>query len=112
VRRGRRGGLLHAVFGKGWRANSCAVGRQMRKADGGLAALATFVEQAGGSEFLIGGKLTLADIAIGAVLGWLSLRWPVSGFNLLIEGLVKVELVSLILNLACRTISGRRSIRG
>ncbi|KAF2485802.1 glutathione S-transferase [Neohortaea acidophila] len=50
--------------------------RQMRKADGGLQALATFVDQAGGGEFLIGNKLTLADIAIASVLGWLSLRWP------------------------------------
>ena len=48
----------------------------MRKADGGLAALATFVDQAGGSEFLLDNKLTLADIAIGSCLGWLSLRWP------------------------------------
>ncbi|KAK3723474.1 hypothetical protein LTR37_001726 [Vermiconidia calcicola] len=50
--------------------------RQMRKADGGLQALASFVEQAGGNEFLIDNKLTLADVAIGSVLGWLSLRWP------------------------------------
>ena len=50
--------------------------RQMRKADGGLQALATWVDQAGGNEFLIDNKLTLADIAIGSVLGWLSLRWP------------------------------------
>ena len=48
----------------------------MRKADGGLQALATFVDQAGDSEFLIDNKLTLADIAIVPVLGWLSLRWP------------------------------------
>lgn len=48
----------------------------MRKADGGLQALATFVDQAGGNEFLIDNKLTLADIAIASVLGWLSLRWP------------------------------------
>ena len=50
----------------------------MRKADGGLQALATFVDQAGGdkADFLIGNKLTLADIAAGSVLGWLSLRWP------------------------------------
>lgn len=48
----------------------------MRKADGGLQALATFVDQAGGGEFLIGNKLTLADIAIASVLGWLSIRWP------------------------------------
>ncbi|KAK5173809.1 uncharacterized protein LTR77_002490 [Saxophila tyrrhenica] len=50
--------------------------RQMRKADGGLRALATFVEQAGGGGFLIGERLTLADIAVGSALGWLSLRWP------------------------------------
>lgn len=48
----------------------------MRKADGGLQALATFVDQSGGGEFLIDNKLTLADIAIASVLGWLSLRWP------------------------------------
>jgi glutathione S-transferase len=52
------------------------VGRQMRKANGGLQALATFVDQAGDIEFLIGNKLSLADIAIASVLGWLSLRWP------------------------------------
>jgi glutathione S-transferase len=48
----------------------------MRKANGGLQALATWVDQGGGKEFLIGDRLTLADIAIGSVLGWLSLRWP------------------------------------
>lgn len=50
----------------------------MRKADGGLQALATFVDQAGGNkaEYLIGNKLSLADIAAASVLGWLSLRWP------------------------------------
>ena len=48
----------------------------MRKADGGLQALASCVDQSGGSEFLIGNRLTLADMAIASVLGWLSLRWP------------------------------------
>ena len=48
----------------------------MRKVDGGLQALAAFVAQAGGGEFLIGNQLTLADIAIGSMLGWFSLRWP------------------------------------
>ena len=48
----------------------------MRKAEGGLEALATFVDEAGGNDFLIGNKLTLADIAIGSMLGWVSLRWP------------------------------------
>lgn len=51
----------------------------MRKASGGLSALATWVDQAsadGEKKFLIGDKLTLADIAIGSVLGWLTVRWP------------------------------------
>ena len=46
----------------------------MKKADGGIQALATFVDQAKGNEFLIGDRLTLADIAVASVLGWLSLR--------------------------------------
>lgn len=50
----------------------------MRKVEGGIQALASFVDQAGGdkAEFLIGNKLTLADIAVGSILGWFSLRWP------------------------------------
>lgn len=53
----------------------------MRKCEGGLQALATFVDQAGGNEFLIGNKLTLADIAIASVLGWLQCRWPDQGWQ-------------------------------
>lgn len=48
----------------------------MRKVDGGIQALATFIEQSGGGNFLIGSKLTIADIAIGSLLGWFTLRWP------------------------------------
>ncbi|KAK5122219.1 hypothetical protein LTR85_004129 [Meristemomyces frigidus] len=50
--------------------------RQMRKADGGIQALATWVDNAQGAEYLIGNQLTLADIAIASVLGWFSLRFP------------------------------------
>ncbi|KAK4541449.1 hypothetical protein LTR36_008050 [Oleoguttula mirabilis] len=50
--------------------------RQMRKADGGLQALATWVDNAQGANFLIGNQLTLADIAIGSMLGWFTLRFP------------------------------------
>jgi len=55
----------------------------MRKADGALAALATFVDQAGGdkAEYMIGNKLSLADIAACSILGWLSLRWPDHGWQ-------------------------------
>lgn len=57
--------------------------RQMRKVDGGIQALAAFVDQAGGekAKFLIGSKLTLADIAVGSILGWFSLRWPDYGWQ-------------------------------
>ena len=48
----------------------------MRKLEGGLQALATWVDEANGAEFLIGNKFGLADIAIGSMLGWLSLRFP------------------------------------
>lgn len=60
---------------------SLTAGRQMRKASGGLQALATFVDQANGAEFIIDNKLTLADIAIAGVLGWLQLRWPDQGWE-------------------------------
>lgn len=53
----------------------------MRKASGGLQALATFVDQAGDSEFLVGNKLTLADIATCSALGWLKCRWPDQGWE-------------------------------
>ena len=48
----------------------------MRKLDGGLQALAIWVDEAQGSEFLIGNKFGLADIAIGSMLGWFTLRFP------------------------------------
>jgi len=48
----------------------------MRKVDGGLKALSLWVEQSGGQGFLIGDRLTLADIAAGSVLGYLAVRWP------------------------------------
>ncbi|KAK4635122.1 hypothetical protein CLAFUW4_02158 [Fulvia fulva] len=43
--------------------------RQMRKVEGGLAALATWVDQSPTKNFIIGDSLTLADIAAGSVLG-------------------------------------------
>ncbi|KJX99135.1 glutathione S-transferase like protein [Zymoseptoria brevis] len=49
--------------------------RQMRKVDGGLQALATWLDQ-GNGQYLIGDSLTLADIAAGSVLGYMSVRWP------------------------------------
>lgn len=49
--------------------------RQMRKVDGGLKALATWVEQREG-EFMIGDSFGLADIAVGCVCGYLAVRWP------------------------------------
>lgn len=51
------------------------IARQMRKAEGGLQALATWVDDAQGPKYLIGNQLSLADIAIASVLGWLTLRF-------------------------------------
>ena len=61
----------------------------MRKASGGLQALATWVDRAGGNEFLIGDKLTIADIAIVSMLGWLQCRWPEQGWEKKHPGLEK-----------------------
>ncbi|KAK5007095.1 hypothetical protein LTR28_005693 [Elasticomyces elasticus] len=49
--------------------------RQMRKVDGGLRQLAQWVGDEG-KDFLVGDDLGLADIAIGAVCGYLAVRWP------------------------------------
>lgn len=49
--------------------------RQMRKVEGGLQALNTWVQR-GNGQFIIGDKLTLADVAAGSTLGYLAVRWP------------------------------------
>lgn len=55
--------------------------RQMRKVNGGLRALADWVDEAGGGEFLVGDKVTVADISICSCLGLLSSRWPDHGWQ-------------------------------
>jgi len=47
----------------------------MRKIDGGLRALATWVEQGKGG-YLVQTRLTYADIAVCSVLGFMNVRWP------------------------------------
>ncbi len=47
--------------------------RQMRKVDGGLAALARW---AGTAPFIVGGRFGLADIAAGTVCRYLDVRFP------------------------------------
>ena len=47
--------------------------RQMRKVDGGMAAIAGWV---GTKPFLVGGQFGLADIAAGTVCGYLDVRFP------------------------------------
>lgn len=49
------------------------IGRQRRKIDGGIAALADAV---GTRRFAVGERFGLADIAIGSVLGYLGVRFP------------------------------------
>ncbi|TKA68931.1 hypothetical protein B0A55_08472 [Friedmanniomyces simplex] len=48
--------------------------RQMRKVEGGLRQLATWVDERQG-QYLIGDRLTIADLAIAAFLGWFAIRW-------------------------------------
>lgn len=60
------------------------IARQMRKVDGGFAALNTWVKDpATGKEkdFIIGDKLGLADIAAGAVCGYVAVRFSEYGFQ-------------------------------
>lgn len=47
--------------------------RQQRKLDGGMAAIAGI---AGERAYVVGGRFGLADIAVGSVTGYLSVRWP------------------------------------
>lgn len=51
------------------------IARQMRKVDGGLKALNTWVEEKKG-DFVTPGGFGIADIALGSVCGYLSVRWP------------------------------------
>ncbi|KAK5715741.1 hypothetical protein LTR17_016651 [Elasticomyces elasticus] len=48
--------------------------RQMRKVEGGLRQLNTWVDERQG-QYLIGDRLTIADLAIAAFLGWFAIRW-------------------------------------
>jgi glutathione S-transferase len=47
----------------------------MRKVEGGLRALNTWVEQRKG-DYLVQNRLTYADIATCSVLGFMNVRWP------------------------------------
>lgn len=62
--------------------------RQMRKVEGGLKALAGWEEQRKG-KFLIGDTFGLADLAVGAVCGYMSVRWPDHGWKDKYPGLNK-----------------------
>lgn len=54
----------------------------MRKVEGGLRALATFVDQIkDGSDYLVQNRLTYADIAACSVLGFMHVRWPQHGWK-------------------------------
>ena len=53
----------------------------MRKVSGGLKALATWLEQSSNGQYLIGDSFSLADVAAGCVLGYMSVRWPDHGWK-------------------------------
>lgn len=52
--------------------------RQRRKVDGGLKALSEWV---GEREFIIGDKLSLADVAAGSILGYMKVRFQDDGWQ-------------------------------
>ena len=54
--------------------------RQMRKVDGGLKALAAWVDAKQG-DYLTPGGFGLADIAAGSLCGYLAVRWPDHGWQ-------------------------------
>lgn len=49
------------------------IARQMRKADGGLKELSRLL---GDGAYCVGDRLTLGDIAVGSLLGWMKVRLP------------------------------------
>jgi glutathione S-transferase len=52
--------------------------RQQRKVDGGIREIARLL---GGAEHCAGGMFTVADIAVGSLLGWMQLRFPEHGWR-------------------------------
>jgi len=59
--------------------------RQMRKVDGGLKALASFVGE--GDHFVVDNKFGIADLAIGSVAGWINIRFKEYGLKEKFPGL-------------------------
>jgi glutathione S-transferase len=47
--------------------------RQQRKVDGGIREIARLL---GDGEYCMGSRFTIADIAVGSLLGWMQLRFP------------------------------------
>ena len=47
--------------------------RQQRKVDGGIREISHLL---GDGEYCVGSKFTVADIAVGSLLGWMQLRFP------------------------------------